>query len=272
MRGMFTAGVMDVMMEHGIDFDGVIGVSAGAAFGCNYKSKQIGRVIRYNTKFCADKRYSGLGVLLREGNIYSTPFCYDEVPLKHDVFDFETYEQNPMEFWVVCTDIESGKPVYHRYEGKHDHGFDWIRASASMPMVSQIVEIDGIKMLDGGMADSVPVRYFESIGYNRNVVILTQPEGYVKKKNKMIPLIKLKYRRYPKLVEVMANRHNDYNATLSYIKQREDAGELLVIRPDQPLEISRTEKDPEELKRVYAIGRKVATERLAEIQAFLKQG
>ena len=271
MRGMFTAGVMDVMMEAGITFDGAIGVSAGAAFGCNYKSGQIGRVIRYNTKFCADKRYSGLGVLLREGNLFSTPFCYEEVPLKHDVFDFEAYEKNPMEFYVVCTDIESGKAVYHRYEGKNDHGFEWIRASASMPMVSQIVEIDGQKMLDGGMADSIPVRYFESIGYDRNVVVLTQPEGYVKKKNKMIPLIKLKYRRYPNLVEVMANRHDHYNETLAYVKQKEDAGELLVIRPDAALNISKAEKDPNELKRVYEIGRTVAEQRLDEIQAFLRK-
>ena len=269
MRGMFTAGVMDVLMENGVEFDGAIGVSAGAAFGVNYKSKQIGRVIRYNTKFCADKRYSGIGVLLKEGNIYSTPFCYGEVPLKHDTFDFDAYAKNPMEFWLVCTDIERGKPVYHCYEGWEDHGFDWIRASASMPMVSQIVEIDGMKLLDGGVSDSVPIRYFESIGYDRNVVILTQPEGYVKKKNSMIPLMKLKYRHYPKLVETMENRHNEYNETLAYIKQKEIAGELLVIRPSEPLDISRVEKDPEELKRVYEIGRKVAAERLDEISAYL---
>lgn len=269
MRGMFTAGVMDVLMENGIEFDGAIGVSAGAAFGVNYESGQIGRVIRYNTKFCADKRYSGIGVLLKEGNIYSTPFCYSEVPLKHDVFDFETYAQNPMEFWLVCTDIVSGKPVYHRYEGWEDHGFDWIRASASMPMVSRTVEIDGIKMLDGGVSDSVPVQFFESIGYDRNVVILTQPAGYVKKKNSMIPLIKLKYRQYPRLVETMANRHNEYNETLAYIRQKEQAGELLVIRPPEALNISRVEKDPEELKRVYEIGRTVAMGRLGEIKAYL---
>ena len=256
MRGMFTAGVMDVMMENGVEFDGAIGVSAGAAFGVN-------------TKFCADKRYSGIGVLLREGNIYSTPFCYSEVPLKHDVFDFETYAKSPMEFWLVCTDVESGKPVYHRYEGWEDHGFDWIRASASMPMVSQIVEINNVKMLDGGVSDSVPVQYFESIGYDRNVVILTQPEGFTKKKNRMLPLMELKYRHYPKLVETMANRHNEYNETLAYIKQKENAGELLVIRPSEPLNISRVEKDPGELKRVYEIGRKVAIERLDEIKAYL---
>lgn len=150
MRGMFTAGVIDVMMENGIKFDGAIGVSAGAAFGVNYKSEQIGRVIRYNTRFVRDKRYCGLRVLIKTGNIYSTQFCYEEVPLKHDIFDFEVFEKNPMEFYVVATDVESGKAVYHKYEGRNDHCFDWIRASASMPMVSRIVEIEGQKMLDGG--------------------------------------------------------------------------------------------------------------------------
>ena len=128
MRGMFTAGVMDVLMENDVDFDGVIGVSAGAAFGCNYKSKQIGRVIRYNTRFCADKRYCGLGSLLKTGNIYNTDFCYSTVPLEIDPFDFDAYDANPQEFYVVCTDIESGQPVYHKYLGKNDHGFDWFRA------------------------------------------------------------------------------------------------------------------------------------------------
>ena len=271
MRGMFTAGVMDVMMENGIDFDGVIGVSAGAAFGCNYKSGQIGRVLRYNTRFCGDKRYGGFRVLLKEGNIFSTPFCYEEVPLKYDVFDFEAFDRSPMEFYVVCTDVESGEAVYHLYKGLDDHKFDWIRASASMPLVSQIVEIDGMKFLDGGMADSIPVRYFESIGYDRNIVVLTQPEDYVKEKNPAMPLIKVKYRHYPKLVETMENRHNVYNETLDYIRSREAAGELLVIRPDAPLNIKKVEKDPEELKRVYALGREVALRRLDEIKAFLSR-
>lgn len=167
MRGMFSAGVMDVMMENGIRFDGIIGVSAGAAFGVNYKSGQIGRVIRYNAKYCRDKRYCGVGSLLKTGNLFNTEFCYGEVPLKLDVFDFDTYEKDPTAFYVTCTDIESGKPVYHEYTGRNDHGFDWIRASASLPLVSQIVEIDGVKLLDGGIADSIPVAYFESIGYTK---------------------------------------------------------------------------------------------------------
>lgn len=271
MRGMFTAGVMDVMMEAGIGFDGVIGVSAGACFGCNYKSGQIGRVIRYNTRFCADKRYSGLGVLLREGNLFSTPFCYSEVPLKHDPFDFDAYHRSPMEFYVVCTDVETGKPVYHRYEGLHDHGFDWIRASASMPLVSRIVEIDGQKLLDGGISDSVPLQYFERIGYDRNVVILTQPKGYLKKKNSLIPLMKLKYRKYPALVQTMADRHSEYNDTLAYIERQEATGKLLVIRPDAPLDIGKAEKDPGKLRQVYEQGRAVAARNLKQLQVFLSE-
>lgn len=271
MRGMFTAGVMDVMMEAGIEFDGAIGVSAGACFGCNYKSKQIGRVIRYNTRFCADKRYSGFHLLLKEGNVFSTDFCYNVVPTQYDVFDFDTYEANPMEFYVVATDVESGKAVYHKYEGYEDHGFDWIRASASMPLVSQIVEIDGRKLLDGGIADSIPVAYFESIGYDRNVAILTQPEGYVKKKNPLMPLMKLKYREYPRLLEAMEKRDIYYNVSLRYVEQQEAAGKLLVIRPECKLDVSKVEKDPEKLKEVYVQGRLAATRKLAEIKEYLSK-
>lgn len=269
MRGMFTAGVMDVMMECGIDFDGVIGVSAGAAFGCNYKSGQSGRVIRYNTRFCGDKRYSGFRVLLKTGNIYSTEFCYGEVPLKYDVFDFDTFESNPMEFYVVCTDIETGKAVYHKYGDRKDHGFDWIRASASMPIVSQVVEIDGLKMLDGGISDSIPVSYFQSIGYDKNVVVLTRPKGYQKEPNKLMPLIRRTYKKYPKLVEAMEKRHIFYNETLAYIEQQEQAGNLLVIRPETAIKISPVEKRSEKLQTVYEMGRVVAAKQQNEIKRYL---
>lgn len=271
MRGMFTAGVMDVLMENGIVFDGAIGVSAGAAFGVNYKSKQIGRVLRYNTRFVRDKRYCGVLVLIKTGNIYSTEFCYDEVPLKHDLFDFETYEKNPMEFYVVATDIETGKAVYHKYEGQSDHGFDWIRASASMPLVSQIVEIDGQKMLDGGIADSIPVKYFESIGYDRNIAVLAQCKDFQKKKNKAMPLMKMKYKKYPKLVETMANRHIVYNDTLAYMEEKEQAGDLFVIRPERELPVARVEKDPAKLKEAYEIGRKTASSQMNAIRQYLNR-
>lgn len=271
MRGMFTAGVIDVMMEHGIYFDGAIGVSAGACFGCNYKSKQIGRVIRYNTRFSQDKRYGGFGVLLKTGDYYSKEFCYREVPTKYDIFDFDTFEANPMEFYIVCTDVDTGKAVYHKQENRHDHGFEWIRASASMPLVSRMVEIDGRKYLDGALADSIPVQQFESLGYDRNIVILTQPLGFRKHPDTLLPVMKLYYRKYPKLVTSMSRRHEQYNETLDYIARKEAAGNLLVIRPPETLPIARTEKDPEKLRAVYEIGRKTAEARISDIQDYLQK-
>ena len=270
MRGIFSAGVMDVMMENGIRFDGIIGVSAGAAFGVNYKSGQIGRAIRYNAKYCHDKRYCGIGSLLKTGNLFNTDFCYGEVPLKLDIFDFDAFEKDPTPFYITCTDVESGKPVYHEYTGRNDHGFDWIRASASLPLVSQIVEIDGAKLLDGGISDSIPVAYFESIGYTKNIVILTQPQNYRKEKNRMLPLIRMKYRKYSNLIKALENRHLMYNAELDLIAKQEKRGELFVIRPDFPLPVKRAEKDPAKLETCYEIGRQTAEKELARLIAFMK--
>lgn len=271
MRGLFTAGVLDVLMENGVTFDGAVGVSAGAAFGCNIKSHQIGRVLRYNTRFCSDKRYCGMSSLLKTGNIYSTDFCYGEVPLKYDPFDFETYEKDPMEFYVVSTDVETGKPVYHKYAGMSEGGFDWIRASASMPLVSRIVEINGQKLLDGGISDSIPVEFFESLGYDRNVAVLTQPKTYKKSKNKMMPLIKIKYRKYPKFIETVENRHIMYNAETALVSEKEHNGTLFVIRPESPLPVGRVEKDPEKLKEAYEIGRSAMKERLEDLLIYLNK-
>lgn len=269
MRGMFTSGVLDVFMESGIRFDGTIGVSAGAAFGVNYKTGQIGRAIRYNMRFCKDKRYCGLWALLRDGNIYSTDFCYGEVPLKHDPFDFEAFRCNPMPFYLVATDVETGEAVYHEYGGRDDYGFDWIRASSSMPLVSQMVEIEGRKLLDGGISDSLPLRYFESIGYNRNVVILTQPPMYEKKENALLFAVRLMYRKYPALVCAMEERHHRYNEALRDIEEKERRGEIFVIRPDAALPVSRVETNPARLRTAYDIGRQMAYKRLVALRDFL---
>ena len=164
-----------------IEVDGVIGVSAGATFGCNYKSKQIGRTIRYNMKYCNDPRYCSFRSLLKTGDLYGAEFCYHTLPEQLDIFDNETYEASPMEFYMVTTDVNTGEPVYYKCD-KFDHeGLEWVRASASMPLVSRIVEVGGRQMLDGGISDSIPLQYFQSIGYNKNLVILTQPRDYVKK-------------------------------------------------------------------------------------------
>lgn len=269
MRGMFSAGVIDVMMENHIAFDGLIGVSAGAAFGCNYKSWQIGRVLRYNTAYCRDKRYCGLRVLYKTGDIYSREFCYGEVPLRLDPFDFAAFKRNPMEFYVVCTDVDTGGAVYHRYEGLEDHGFDWIRASASMPFVSQIVDIDGQKLLDGGVADAVPLRFFQSLGYDTNVAVLTRPRGYRRKKNGFLPLMRRRYRACPRFVEALEQQHIRYNETLAHIEAEEDAGRLFVIRPERPLELKRVERNPDRLRAAYECGRATAYGRMEALRGFL---
>lgn len=271
MRGMFTAGVLDVLMEQNIEVDGVIGVSAGATFGCNYKSKQIGRTIRYNMKYCNDPRYCSFRSLLKTGDLYGAEFCYHTLPEQLDLFNNETYEASPMEFYMVTTDVNTGEPVYYKCD-KFDHeGLEWVRASASMPLVSRIVEVGGRQMQDGGISDSIPLRFFQSIGYNKNLVILTQPRDYVKKENKLLPLMKLKLKQYPKLLETMKQRHITYNDTLEYIRTEEQNGTCFVLSPKEKLPIGRIEHHPERLKAVYDIGRETALVHLDEIKNFFQQ-
>ena len=269
MRGMFTAGVLDVLMENGLVTDGAIGVSAGAVFGCNYKSHQIGRVIRYNTEYCNEKRYASFKNLVKTGNLYSEQFCYHEVPEKLDPFNEAAFAASPMDFFVVCTDVKTGEPIYHKCRKGDAEDVLWMEASASMPLAAKIVKIGHYGLLDGGVADSIPVRFFESIGYKRNLIILTQPKGYIKKKNKFLPAIRAKYFRYPAFVEAVADRHERYNETLSYISMLEQAGKDYVIRPPIPLEIGAMERDPAQLRRVYETGRAVAQIQVEKIRDFL---
>lgn len=268
MRGLFTAGIIDVMMEAGVEPDGLIGVSAGAAFGCNYKSRQPGRAIRYNTRFAKDARYSGLKSLLTTGDYFNAQFGYHIVPYQYDLFDVETFEQNPMEFMVVCTDVLTGQAVYHKMDRVDYDELEWLRASASMPLASKVVEVAGHKLLDGGVADSIPLAYFESIGYDRNVVILTQPEGYVKHRTKLMPLMRIGLRRYPEMIQAMDRRYLMYNRELEFVRQAEREGHCLVIRPDEKLPIGHISHDPEEMKRVYQIGREMGDRYIERIKAF----
>ena len=268
MRGLFTAGIIDVMMEAGVEPDGLIGVSAGAAFGCNYKSRQPGRAVRYNTRFAKDPRYSGLRSLIKTGDYFNAEFGYHIVPKEYDIFDTEAFEQNRLVFVFVCTDVMTGKAVYHQMDRVTFDELEWLRASASMPLASKVVEVGGRKLLDGGVADSIPLAYFERIGYERNVVILTQPEGYVKEPNRLMPLMRLALRKYPKMIEAMENRHLMYNQELEYVRQAEREGRCLVIRPDEKLPIGHISHDPENMRRVYEIGRRKGKEHLDQIIDF----
>ena len=270
MRGMFTCGILDVFMEQNIEFDGVAGISAGAVFGCNFKSRQIGRPLRYNKKYCSDPRYCSIRSLVKTGDLYGVEFCYHELPDKLDVFDREAFSRNPVEFYIGATDVTTGKPIFHRCSDGGERDIEWMRASSSMPVVSRPVQIGKYTLLDGGISDPIPYLYMESKGYDRNVLILTQPEGYRKKPTS--PLMPALLRRYPAIAQAMARRHIVYNRQLDQIKERELAGQSYVIRPPEDLKIGHTEKDPEELERVYRIGRHTAEEQLSRVREFLDMG
>lgn len=271
MRGLFTAGVMDVLMEYGAEFDAIVGVSAGAAFGVNYKSKQIGRVIRYNKRFANDKRYCSVQSLLNTGNLFNAMFCYHTVPNELDKFDRERYNADKTPFYVVCTDAETGEPVYHLLDRANDWGFEWIRASASMPLVSKPVKIDGKYYLDGGMSDSIPIEFMIVGGCEKNVVVLTRPRDYVKEKASMLPLMKLSLRKYPYTYDAILHRHIIYNDSRARVFQEEKLGNAVVICPKEKLPIDRVEHDPEVMEKVYQLGRQAAEEKVDELRAFFNE-
>lgn len=269
MRGLFSCGALDVMLENDIVFDGAIGVSAGAAFGCNYKSKQIGRALRYNKRFAGDVRYCSLTSLIKTGDLYNADFCYNKIPNELDLFDYKTYQSNPMEFWVVASDVHTGNPVYKKLKSCKGSDFDWMRASASMPLASKVVKVDGFELLDGGMTDSIPLKKFQSMGYEKNLVILTQPRGFIKRKNSLMGLMRIALHKYPALISAMASRHIMYNDETEYVFEQEKKGNVLVICPEESLGISRTEKNPDELQRIYDAGRNIALKNLDRIKSFL---
>lgn len=268
MRGLWTAGITDVMMEHDVWPDGVIGVSAGAAFGCNIKSRQIGRAIRYNTRFAKDSRYSGIRSLLTSGDYFNAQFGYHVVPYEYDLFDIQAFEQNPMQFTIVCTDVETGEAVYHDINHVDYDELEWLRASASMPLVSKVVEVGGRKLLDGGVSDSIPLERFEQMGYERNVVILTQPQGFVKTPNKLMPLMRIALRKYPQMVKALEQRHVMYNRQLDYVAQAEAEGRCLVICPDEKIPIGHISHNADEMRRVYEIGRQIGERYIEFIKDF----
>ncbi|MCH5306518.1 MAG: patatin family protein [Prevotella sp.] len=268
MRGLWTAGITDIMMEHNIWPDALIGVSAGAAFGCNYKSRQPGRAIRYNIRFARDSRFSGVKSLLTSGDYFNAHFDYHVVPKQYDIFDEEAFEQNPMEFIVVCTDVETGKPVYQQLPTCNYEAYEWIRASASMPLVSKVVTIRNYKLLDGGVSDSIPLEYFEHNGYDRNVVILTQPLGYQKKHNRLMLLMRIALRKYPNMIRALDERHLMYNKQLAYIAEAERKGRCLVIRPNEPIPIGHVSHNADQMRLVYNMGRETGERYLDKIRTF----
>lgn len=268
-RAIYTAGVLDVFMENGITFDGVIGVSAGAIHGCAFVSKQRGRSINYTLKYANDKRYMSYYSWLTTGNMVGEQFCYHELPEKLFPFDHQTFEQSPTKFYVTCSNLQTGKAEYILCEELREK-MPYLRASASMPFVSHISHINGQDFLDGGICDSIPIRAFQKMGYDKCVVVQTRNAGYRKKKNKLSWLAPLVYRRYPKFARAIAERHIMYNAQMQDIEQMEKNGEIFVIRPSRYEKISHMEKNVQTLHKVYELGRADALAALPAMRKFLE--
>lgn len=268
MRGMYTAGVLDVFLDNEMKFDGIIGVSAGVLFGVNYLSKQRGRVIRYNKKFIKDKRYMGFWSLLTTGNIINKDFSFYEVPQKLDVFDNETFMKSDIDFFATVTNVETGEPEYIKLNDLFAQ-MEVLRATSAMPYVSQIVELENGKYLDGGVSDSIPVEKCKEMGYDKIIVILTRPLDYRKKKPKEF-IAKTYYRKYPKFAKTLNNRYKMYNDTVEKIIELENKKEIFVIRPSKTLKIKRIEKDAEKLQEMYDLGLEDGQKALEDLKKYLQ--
>lgn len=261
MRGMYTAGVLDVLMQNKIPIDGIIGVSAGALFGMNYKSKQIGRVLRYNRKYAANKDYMGFHSLLTTGNIMNEEFCFHKLVTDLDPVDFEAYRNAKEDFYAVVTNMNTGKAEYIRLDDlEKEDQLEYLRASGSMPFLSRPVSINGQLYLDGGIADSIPIDRLLRMNYEKIIVVLTRPRDYRKKKSpSMLP--KLYYRNYPRLVSAINSRYKTYNKQLEQVLELEAAGRIFVFRPSRYVPIRRIERNVAKIQEMYDLGKADALER-----------
>ena len=267
-RGIYTAGVLDVLLENGLIADGVIGVSAGAIHGCSYASMQAGRSIRYNMKYGRDYRFMSFKSLFLTGNMVETEFCYHELPEKLDPYDNEAFKRSGIEFFAVCSNVETGQAEYVKCNDMFAD-IDYIRASASMPLVSQIVEVGGKKLLDGGIADSIPLKSAENLGFEKNIVVLTRPQGYRKKPAHLSWILSLAYRKYPKFVQACKNRHKEYNKELDYVAEQEKAGKAFVLKPSRLVKIGKMEQNLDIVREMYELGRTDALNALEDIKKFM---
>jgi predicted patatin/cPLA2 family phospholipase len=267
MRGLFSAGVLDVFMQNNINTDAIYGVSAGALFGINFKSRQIGRAIRYNLRFAHEKNYMGLYSLITTGDIMNKEFCFNKLVHELDPFDFDTFDNSPIDFYAVVTNVETGKAEHIKIIDSRAQ-LEVLRASGSMPFVSKIVEFSGSKYLDGAISDPIPLQKALDEGYKKIVVVLTRPENYSKHKENLP--YNFVYRKYPNFVECANKQFEVYNQTLELIKKCENEGRIIVLRPSQNLKIARVEKNLDKLKAIYNLGVSDCTSKLDEIKKYLE--
>ena len=266
MRGLYSAGILDAFMENNINIDVIYGVSAGALFGLNYKSHQIGRALRYNLKYANEKNYMGFYSLITTGNIMNEEFCFKKLVYELDKLDFETYKNNPVDFYAVVTNLQTGKPEYIKIDDAQKD-MEYFRASGSMPFVSKPVKINDNLYLDGAISDAVPFKKALETNYEKIIVILTRPLGYRKKKS-YLPY-RLFYGKFPKLVETAKNSYKKYNETMDLIEKYESENKIIVLRPSKLIKVKRIEKDKTKLQSIYDLGVSDCMRKIEQIKTFL---
>lgn len=268
MRGMYTCGVIDTFLDESIKVDGIIGVSAGALFGINYCSKQNGRALRYNKKYINNKGYIGLNSLIKTGNIINKEFAFNKIPFELDIFDEEEFQKSKTDFYATITNVETGQAEYVKIKDTKKQ-MEVFRATGAMPFVSKIVEIDDKKYLDGALADSIPITKAKELGYDKLIVVLTRPKDYIKKKQPSW-MAKVKYKKYPNLVNAINTRYIHYNEQLEKISTLEEQGDIFVIRPSKKIKIKRIEKNQEKLQEMYDLGVRDCIKLLPSLKKYLK--
>lgn len=269
MKGVYTAGVLDFFLDQGIDFAKCYGVSAGACHLCSYLSKQKGRAYAVVTDYLEDKNYWGPYSLLKTGDLFNVDMCYHQIPERLNPFDYDTYAQNQSKGYAVVTNIETGLAEYLPMKDLHTD-IDAVRASASLPLVSRNVRIGGSLYLDGGLADPIPLLHSITDGNRKNVVVMTKETGYRRKPSGQLGLLKVRYAKYPKVYELMKNRHIEYNRTLDFLEEQVRQKTAFVIRPRVKSDVGRIEKDVTKLRALYQEGYDEAAERFEELMAYLE--
>lgn len=268
MRGIYTAGVLDFLMEKEMVFANCYGVSAGACHLASYISNQVGRAFNVNVKYLKDKDYCSIYSLITTGDMFGADFCYNRIPNELDPYDYETAENYPGNAYAVATDIVTGRPAYFRMKDMHKDILA-VRASSSLPIISKNVVINGREYLDGGLSDSIPIIRSVHDGNKKNVVILTRPAGYRKEPAKNLQIIRMKYKEYPRLIEDMEKRHLRYNRTLSFLEKEEAEGRAFVFRPKPLIKLDRIEKNEQKLRMLYVQGYYDATQNYEALMNFL---
>lgn len=268
-KGVYTSGVLDFFLDKGIMFSSCYGVSAGACSLCSFLSGQRGRAYHVTVDYLEDKNYCSLYSLIKTGDLFGADMCYRKIPDELYPYDYETYEKYQGTFYSVVTNIESGQPEYIPVKDMKNE-IDAVRASASLPLVSRNVSFQGKLYLDGGISDAIPLRQSIKDGNRKNVVIMTKEVGYRRKPSSMTSLIKLRYRKYPKVYELMKNRHTAYNETLDFIEEQVKKGSTFLIQPRKASEVGRIEKDRVKLKALYEEGYQEAKERYEDLMKFLE--